>query len=196
MKRLLSALAAAWLVLATPAAASVVIDFEGEAPGTEAPPVLGPLTAGGAFRIAGGLPSGAAAHGYVAPGSPDAGLFLIGDFLFDSVDLLGTGDQDITFTFYNFDVEAGALGTSIVFRPSEFSMQTFVFPMLDFIPNFTMVTSNQEFYLDNLTGRLPFVSAVPEPASWAMMILGFGVIGAALRRRAGVARTKLLAVTR
>ncbi|WP_375404398.1 PEPxxWA-CTERM sorting domain-containing protein [uncultured Sphingomonas sp.] len=29
----------------------------------------------------------------------------------------------------------------------------------------------------------PLVSAVPEPASWAMMILGFGVVGAAVRRR-------------
>ena len=31
--------------------------------------------------------------------------------------------------------------------------------------------------------------AVPEPASWALMILGFGGVGAALRRRQGVAVT-------
>jgi len=30
--------------------------------------------------------------------------------------------------------------------------------------------------------------AVPEPATWAMMIMGFGLIGAAMRRRAPVAR--------
>ena len=29
----------------------------------------------------------------------------------------------------------------------------------------------------------PATSAVPEPASWAMMLLGFGMIGAALRRK-------------
>jgi hypothetical protein len=29
-----------------------------------------------------------------------------------------------------------------------------------------------------------FLSAVPEPATWAMMIAGFGLIGAAMRRRA------------
>ncbi|MFW2850399.1 PEPxxWA-CTERM sorting domain-containing protein [Sphingomonas sp. TX0543] len=29
----------------------------------------------------------------------------------------------------------------------------------------------------------PFVAAVPEPATWAMMIAGFGLTGAALRRR-------------
>ncbi len=28
-----------------------------------------------------------------------------------------------------------------------------------------------------------FASGVPEPATWAMMILGFGVAGAAVRRR-------------
>jgi hypothetical protein len=29
---------------------------------------------------------------------------------------------------------------------------------------------------------------VPEPATWAMMIAGFGLVGAAMRRRSGVAR--------
>ena len=33
-------------------------------------------------------------------------------------------------------------------------------------------------YLDNIT-----ISAVPEPATWAMMIAGFGMAGAAIRRR-------------
>lgn len=32
-----------------------------------------------------------------------------------------------------------------------------------------------------------FLSAVPEPSSWAMMILGFGMAGAAMRRRARLA---------
>ncbi len=46
------------------------------------------------------------------------------------------------------------------------------------------------------TGMPPFVlldgismqSAVPEPATWAMMIIGFGLVGAVARRRAGLAR--------
>ena len=33
------------------------------------------------------------------------------------------------------------------------------------------------------------INAVPEPASWAMMMLGFGLVGAALRRRHAGTRT-------
>jgi hypothetical protein len=34
----------------------------------------------------------------------------------------------------------------------------------------------------NLTGARPF-SATPEPSAWSLLILGFGALGAALRRR-------------
>jgi hypothetical protein len=45
------------------------------------------------------------------------------------------------------------------------------------------------FQIDNLVVDAPVVSAVPEPATWAMMILGMGGIGAVLRtrRRGGMA---------
>jgi hypothetical protein len=36
--------------------------------------------------------------------------------------------------------------------------------------------------------RDPFGGVIPEPATWAMMIAGFGLVGAALRRRDGIAR--------
>lgn len=35
---------------------------------------------------------------------------------------------------------------------------------------------------------VPTTDIVPEPATWAMMIAGFGLVGAALRRREGMAR--------
>lgn len=41
-------------------------------------------------------------------------------------------------------------------------------------------TGSPAFEVDNVA----FSNAVPEPASWAMMICGFGAIGAVLRRRA------------
>jgi hypothetical protein len=38
--------------------------------------------------------------------------------------------------------------------------------------------------LDNYTVTIALAGAVPEPATWAMMIGGFGLVGGALRRRA------------
>lgn len=43
-----------------------------------------------------------------------------------------------------------------------------------------LMSSGNSFELDNLAGTL---GAVPEPATWSMMILGFGTVGAMLRRR-------------
>ena len=38
-------------------------------------------------------------------------------------------------------------------------------------------------YFDNVSLDLAAAAAVPEPASWAMMIAGFGLVGGAMRRR-------------
>ena len=47
-------------------------------------------------------------------------------------------------------------------------------------------TQGGEVHLGTFNGTIPF-AAVPEPASWAMMIAGFAMAGAALRRRPRVA---------
>lgn len=44
------------------------------------------------------------------------------------------------------------------------------------------------FDLDGADFRVDFSSVIPEPATWAMMILGFGLVGSVLRRRP-IART-------
>jgi hypothetical protein len=44
--------------------------------------------------------------------------------------------------------------------------------------NFNMVSNTNAFEIDNIS-----ISAVPEPATWAMMLFGFGAIGIATRRR-------------
>lgn len=41
-------------------------------------------------------------------------------------------------------------------------------------------SSNNSFEVDNFAGSL---AAVPEPATWAVMIMGFGAVGAVIRRR-------------
>ncbi len=46
--------------------------------------------------------------------------------------------------------------------------------------------SGTQFALENLTINESILAGVPEPASWAMMITGFGLAGIAARRRAKV----------
>jgi PEP-CTERM motif len=45
--------------------------------------------------------------------------------------------------------------------------------------------------IDNLAFRLGAPGAVPEPATWAMMLLGFGLVGGAMRRRKSAAQLAL-----
>jgi len=49
------------------------------------------------------------------------------------------------------------------------------------------LTGPASFYNDN-GGFVTVTTSVPEPASWALMIGGFGLVGAALRRRGIAAR--------
>lgn len=60
--------------------------------------------------------------------------------------------------------------------------------MRGFLPGesgFTRVTftGNADFYIDNITGLElePGPDPIPEPTTWAMLILGFGAVGGALR---------------
>lgn len=43
------------------------------------------------------------------------------------------------------------------------------------------------FKVQSFTYMMPYGGAVPEPATWAMLILGMGVVGSAMRRKARVA---------
>ncbi len=65
-----------------------------------------------------------------------------------------------------------------------------------YMRNITITTAKSATYLENVgpngfdwsdTGftlaTFAPTSAVPEPATWAMMIAGFGVVGGAVRRR-------------
>jgi hypothetical protein len=54
---------------------------------------------------------------------------------------------------------------------------------------FSLTPTGAGMQIDNLNFGSPIASAVPEPATWAMMILGLGGVGAVLRtrRREGLA---------
>ena len=60
----------------------------------------------------------------------------------------------------------------------------------------SLLSSTSGFDFWNAAGANPFLpptGGVPEPASWAMMILGFGLVGSTLRRRLLRARTSVAA---
>jgi hypothetical protein len=57
-----------------------------------------------------------------------------------------------------------------------------------FFTNTAGITSGG-IYLDNVSVVGPEAGAIPEPATWALMIGGFGLAGSALRRRRRVALT-------
>lgn len=50
----------------------------------------------------------------------------------------------------------------------------------------TSFTFTGPLQIDNVTFDAPVAGAVPEPATWAMMLVGFGGIGFAMRRRSRV----------
>jgi hypothetical protein len=47
------------------------------------------------------------------------------------------------------------------------------------------VNRHGNYYYDS-TGLSASITAVPEPATWAMMIIGFGAAGSMIRRRRAV----------
>jgi hypothetical protein len=55
---------------------------------------------------------------------------------------------------------------------------TFGFSQADAVTKVRFASSQNAFEFDTLA-----IAAVPEPASWAMLIAGFGLIGATMRRR-------------
>ena len=83
-----------------------------------------------------------------------------GDQLIGSLSATQTANNNLgaTFSRYTFEFVALGSGTLLSFNVDPF-------------------TTNVDGVLDNVT------AAVPEPATWAMMIAGFGLAGAALRRR-------------
>lgn len=80
----------------------------------------------------------------------------------------GAGDA----SFFNFFYSVTGIGTS-AFQPSFYRYQS---------PVTTEMHVTQE-PLDPPPDPGPDVGGVPEPSTWTMLILGFGAIGAGMRRR-------------
>jgi len=106
---------------------------------------------------------------------------------FDFSDAFDFADDPVEVAF-TFNTTGGVVNQTVV-ADFNFGMQTAVFNIAG-ISSFSFVTSGSFFgentiQTDNWTYTLDGTNpAVPEPATWAMMIGGFALAGAAMRRRA------------
>ena len=85
--------------------------------------------------------------------------------------VLFTATNPASFGFTNFSTTATATGASTTLA-------------------FSFRNDPAFFYLDNISVTA-IRAAVPEPATWAMMLIGFGAIGAAMRRRVATQPVRL-----
>jgi PEP-CTERM motif-containing protein len=92
---------------------------------------------------------------------------------------------------YGSNTDAAGLGTLLLNGTDEGSANTHTLP--DFgqfqFYNFYSLGTNGTSFGNVLIGGLTLTESVPEPATWAMMLIGFGAVGWQLRRR----RPQLLA---
>lgn len=88
----------------------------------------------------------------------------------------GTPDSYNTLSFTGLD------GTSVPITGAGLTagLHTYTFSAADQIKSVNFSSSNRAFEIDNVS-----VTAVPEPASWALMVGGFMMVGFVARRRAG-----------
>lgn len=152
-----------------------------------------PLPANYSFQINGDIANGPVTASYGRTGI--AGGNFTDNFIF-RIDQVGLGSGSIS------TILAGLAGsaTDLDFTSVTFSNGTTTFPVnimssggleaggLANIPVFfgalnTLSVSGFSRGSGSYGGTLAFTPAIPEPASWAMMLIGFGAVGSIVRRR-------------
>lgn len=91
-----------------------------------------------------------------------------------------SGDVAITFNY-----QGGGSATQTVSLDALPGLQTFTFDQSN-LTSFSLAgvsTVNGLFQMDNVRVSAADAAAVPEAGTWVMMMMGFGLMGAALRRR-------------
>lgn len=186
MRRLVgAALAATAIAWAGSASAATVIDFEDRPEGSiyAENDTIGPLNSRSEFQLVGA--DSATATGKTGNEALIYLLFLDGYARYESIKLNSFLGHTSYFTFSN-DSE------SFVFEfttdSDKKSWQTVLFPALSFTPHTLSIESGDgAVTIDDLAFDFvsPYpVAGIPEPGMWAMMIMGFGMAGAALRSQA------------
>ena len=112
-----------------------------------------------------------------------------GAFTFDSIQFGKTSITNNTASstyVFTFDLAAGGQATRYYTfnwnNPSPVTVNTATFTGLGEITRFSFRNQSTAAQFDNIT-LSTVAAAVPEPATWAMMIGGMGVVGGSLRRR-------------
>ena len=196
-RMLLAALAAFGLSAAAGAAQAALIDFNALPTGHAADPLSLP---GATFTTLGG------GFNYIAVGGlctsiSDANSFNCSKDLQVDFDVASSG---LSFSFFaNNEHTIGAdIGDVLLYSGATFLGQVDVLVLDDqgstrdlvslagFSDVTRLVISSTDFagVLYDDFAFTPGVAGVPEPASWSLMILGFGLAGAAFRRRAATTR--------
>jgi len=193
MKKILCGVAAmAMLVGCAGAAAAQAVDFEDNPSNTAFYPLVsdgfsfegilvyswtdGPYSANGTNNlIFSGFPvvMTKVGGGTFSVGNLDAGLSWYASGQGATLDLVGTRADSSTVT--------ASLGLDYMFQ--SYALNGFD----DLVSLSFSTTSNGYVALDNINGA--DTGAVPEPASWALMLGGFGLVGGAMRSRRKAAVT-------
>ncbi len=109
---------------------------------------------------------------------------------YNSVDVLGTRDG-VTTTLYTLSGSSLPLANGDQNSPDSNRRVTFVAGSGEAITGLRFTATGIAYEIDDVAGSLlagGSAAAVPEPASWALLLAGFGLVGVAARRRGTVAR--------
>jgi hypothetical protein len=93
---------------------------------------------------------------------------------------LGAGPVNFVSTLYNFDYSATVRNSDLITEITPLTAYSSKSASFGFINASTYLQTS--FSVDGLTASVSEVAAVPEPATWTMMLAGMGIIGFMLRR--------------
>ena len=144
------------------------------------------------------------ASGFTVPGSMEQ-LFGFNFFRSDGVDptiiddpnqvvVDGTGLFSFSMgpTGLSSDTQGGACGNCLTAIMGQIPGNSFIFDKL--VLSQTIFNLEAPYTVDRMSFSYQLrdiAGGIPEPATWAMMIMGFGLIGGALRQRGAAARIRV-----